>query len=238
MIGDLEVFGIDHPDLFYWGQFSPGDEKMIGVAMRYKSNWGFYDAGGADPAPFAKLVDDYPADCVVNGHHSWVTAIIERLQRCVLVADHLSYYCRLPLDAAMPHAAYQARRAMHQDLERLVALYAGAGEMSRDAESIRGCLEHNRIFVTEVEGEIVSAALTNVETSSMAMVGGVYTPQPLRNRGYASAAMRALCASLIQEGIEPCLFYDNPAAGAIYRRLGFVDIGPWRMTKLTHHREE
>lgn len=26
-----------------------------------------------------------------------------------------------------------------------------------------------------------------------------------------------------------CLFYDNPAAGRIYKRIGFRDIGKWCM---------
>jgi predicted GNAT family acetyltransferase len=106
--------------------------------------------------------------------------------------------------------------------------------MRRDADSIRRCIEHNRIYITEVDGQVVSAALTNVETKDLAMIGGVFTPEPLRNKGYASAAMSALCTSLISDGRQPCLFYDNPAAGTIYRRLGFAEIGPWRLAFLRH----
>jgi predicted GNAT family acetyltransferase len=105
--------------------------------------------------------------------------------------------------------------------------------MQRDAESLHRKLdEGRRIVVTEDGGRIVSAALTTVETSSAAMIGGVFTPEPLRNRGYASAAMTQLCVELIAAGKQPCLFYDNPAAGAIYRRLGFEDIGPWHLVFL------
>jgi predicted GNAT family acetyltransferase len=66
------------------------------------------------------------------------------------------------------------------------------------------------------------------------MIGGVFTPEPLRGRGYASAAMTTLCASLLSDGCQPCLFYDDPAAGTIYRRLGFEDIGTWRLVFLAH----
>lgn len=133
----------------------------------------------------------------------------------MLAADHYSHYCALSGDAALPPPPHATRRATERDVPALARLYVDAGEMSRDQHAIRFCLTHNRIFVTEVGGQIVSAALTNAETPTMAMVGGVFTPTPLRNRGYASAAMAALCTSLLEEGIQPCLFYDNPAAGTI-----------------------
>ena len=41
--------------------------------------------------------------------------------------------------------------------------------------------------------------------------------------------MVALCEELLGEGKELCLFYDNPDAGTIYKKLGFEDIGFWIM---------
>jgi len=230
MTGNLESMGIDHELLFYWGQLA--GQKLVGIAMRYKRNWCFYDAGGANLSLFAQKVDGYPEDCTLNGRAALVAAIVERLRHCAVASDHHSYYCALPGDAALPPPPHATRRATERDVPALARLYAGAGEMSRDQDAIRFCLAHNRIFVTEVGGQIVSAALTNAETTTMAMVGGVFTPAPWRNRGHASAAMTALCTSLLEDGIQPCLFYDNPAAGTIYRRLGFKDIGAWRMARL------
>lgn len=229
MIGNLEQMGIEDPHLFFWGQFS-GDQ-LVGVAMRYKNNWNFYNAGGADLSLFAQAMDDGLEVCVINGRKALVSAIIERLRQLGVTEDHDSYYCSLPRDAVLPPPAFPTRRAGQADLPALTGLYAN-GELPRDSEAIRRCLDQNRIFVTEVAGQIVSAALTNVETGTMAMIGGVFTSEPFRNQGYASAAMTALCDSLLEDGLEPCLFYDDPAAGSIYRRLGFRDIGPWRMTRL------
>lgn len=230
MIGNLAQMGIDHPDLFYWGQFD-GDD-LTGVAMRYRSNWVFYDAGSADLDAWAQLVDAYPTDVNINGRNTLVDAIVDRLARFEVKADHQSYYCALPRDAVPPDPAHLTRRANEQDLPALADLYAQAGDMRRDLAAIRRCLDHNRIWVALVDAQIVSAALTNVEAAGLAMIGGVFTPEPLRNRGYASAAMSALCTDLLADGFQPCLFYDNPAAGAIYRRLGFEDIGPWRYVQM------
>jgi len=37
---------------------------------------------------------------------------------------------------------------------------------------------------------------------------------------------------VLQEGKVLCLFYDNPEAGKIYKRLGYVDIGKWAVRAL------
>ena len=41
--------------------------------------------------------------------------------------------------------------------------------------------------------------------------------------------MQKLFKDVMDEGKLLCLFYDNPEAGRIYKRLGFTDIGMWTM---------
>ena len=41
--------------------------------------------------------------------------------------------------------------------------------------------------------------------------------------------MHRLVVDLEARGKSSVLFFDNPAAGSIYHRLGFRDIGHWRM---------
>lgn len=231
MVGNLEVLGIDAEGLDFWGEFAPGG-ALIGVAMRYHGGWCFDLGDDCVWDRFAALIDDDPDSQAVNGHPRQVNPIVARLQRYTVHETHASYYCQLPLDATLPDPAWPTRHATLDDVDALVELYATAGMMQRDAARIRRTLAGGRIFVTQVEAQIVSAALTNTEASAAAMIGGVFTPAPWRDRGYASAAMAHLCAELLAEAKQPCLFYDNPAAGIIYRRLGFRDIGPWNLTRL------
>ena len=231
MIGDLEMMGMGATELSFWGQFSPGGE-LAGAAMRYRANWCFYAGAGCDLRLFARLVDDYPKSHVVNGHPDLVDPVVAQLKRYTVQELHASYYCRLKLDTVLPAPAWPTRRATAADVDALVELYATAGIMRRDADNLQRTLDGGKIVVTEAGGRIVSAAMTLAGTTVAAMIGGVFTPEAWRNRGYASAAMTHLCTELLSESKQPCLFYDNPAAGAIYRRLGFEDIGPWNMVLL------
>lgn len=79
------------------------------------------------------------------------------------------------------------------------------------------------------ENAVISAAYTFVPLSDPAMTAGgveigVETREEHRNRGYATAAVRALAADLIERGIRVLFsFYtDNPASRCLAERLGFT----------------
>lgn len=59
-------------------------------------------------------------------------------------------------------------------------------------------------------------------------VGPVYTPPPLRGRGYAQALVAAICGDLQAHGAQVIfLFTDatNPTSNALYTRIGFAAVG-------------
>ena len=81
-------------------------------------------------------------------------------------------------------------------------------------------------------GRMVSFASTSAENSESAMIVGVATVPEYREKGYASAVVWALCRDCFRRGKKYlCLFYDNPAAGRIYSRIGFRKIGTYGMLR-------
>ncbi len=230
MIGNLESVGLDHPDLDYWGSFRGG--RLAGALMRYRTFWNVYDAGEADLRGFAWLMDRRGDAQVLHGRDELIARLSKLLRDYEVQDEHRLRFCHLPELRPMLISSHSVRRATMADLPALVAFYTNAEEMSRDEQAVRHCLEHCRIFVATNEKRIVSAALTNAETRDLAMIGGVYTPPDLRFQGFASACVFAICQDLVADGKEACLFYENPVAEGIYRRLGFKQMGYWRLLSL------
>lgn len=86
-------------------------------------------------------------------------------------------------------------------------------------------------IIRDEQGVMVSSASTTAENSQSAMIVGVGTRPGYGKKGYATHCMLKLCRDLLAEGKSICLFYDNPAAGRIYKRIGFEDIGFWSMVR-------
>jgi len=79
-------------------------------------------------------------------------------------------------------------------------------------------------------GLLVAVASSTADTAESAMLVGVCTREGYRRRGYASLAVNALLRDRFAKGEKfLCLFYDNPLAGAIYHRFGFVDVASYSM---------
>ena len=230
MIGNLENMGLDHPDLDYWGSFRGG--QLAGALMRYRVFWNVYDAGGADLRAFAWLMDRRGDVQALHGHDRLIARLARLLRDYEAREERRLHFCRLPELKPALTSSHSVHRATLADLPALVAFYSDAEGMTRDEQSVRRCLEQGRVFVATAGGRIVSAALTNTETRELVMIGGVYTPLDSRYQGYASACMVAICQDLVADGKEACLCYDDPVAGDIYRRLGFKEIGYWRLLLL------
>lgn len=89
-----------------------------------------------------------------------------------------------------------------------------------------------RYVIIREQDKIVACAGTTAENSQSAMVISVATDPAFRRRGYATRLVSRLCSIHAEEGREfLCLFYSNPAAGVIYRGLGFREIGIWVMAR-------
>jgi predicted GNAT family acetyltransferase len=80
------------------------------------------------------------------------------------------------------------------------------------------------LVIWEVDGQPVSMAGYGGPTPNGIRVFAVYTPPPLRRRGYATACVAALTERLLANGRRFCfLFTDlaNPTSNAIYQWIGY-----------------
>lgn len=80
------------------------------------------------------------------------------------------------------------------------------------------------------DGTPVSLAGANPMVAGLVQVDPVFTPAPLRGRGYAGAVTAEVSRAALAAGAEDVvLFTDaaNPTSNALYRRLGYVPVVDW-----------
>jgi GNAT superfamily N-acetyltransferase len=218
----------------FWGDVveTPTAPQLRGVINRYMSGWVVYGRPEADWAGLAAVLDQHPVCATrLQDNPGGIASFLPYLQRYrasnIEVEELMSLAPQALRPAAVP-AGITVRRGTMADLPGLIAFFANAEEMARTPPAVARPLQDTRLWLAAEAGEIVATALTNAEVAGQAMIGGVYTQPAARGRGISQALCSALCQELLAEGKEPLLYWRNPAAGAVYRKIGFQPIGLWR----------
>jgi uncharacterized protein len=241
---NVEAHGLHGPIVRGWGAFWEGSPELAGVMLRYGNTAILADADGATASGFATVIDEEEGIAGVRGTLDVVRAVRRLLRRYAPTGIENSVFMRL---ACAPYCPSQtlarSRKAGPEDLDLLAELYAGAWSMYRSRSNVAAKLRESRVFVVEEPAagrqphRIASCALLNVEGIDAGLIGGVYTLNAARGRGYAAACTAALSLDLLREGKVPCLFYENPVAGRVYERLGFEVMGQWAVLYLDTNRK-
>jgi N-acetylglutamate synthase-like GNAT family acetyltransferase len=231
LLGNLETLGLDHEMCEFWGDFG-ADGTIRAVLNRYMTGWTIYGDVKADWPGLAAVIDNHPMPATrLQDNPGGTPSLLPYLKR--YRAENVHVEELMMLDSAnfqprQPDRSIHVRRANLSDLPTLIEVYADADHMSRSAAAVERPLRDTRLWLAERDGRILSTALTNAETCKLAMIGGVYTPPAYRGQRLSQAVCSALCADLLAENKRPILYWDTPAAGAVYRKLGFSTVGQWR----------
>lgn len=134
------------------------------------------------------------------------------------------------IDPAEP-APGRLRLAGPGDLELVTGWMEAFQEEAGVARVDAGRLARERIgrgamFLWEAEAPVSMAGHAG-ETPNGARVGPVYTPPPLRGRGYATALVAALSRRTLEAGKRFCFLYTdlaNPTSNRIYERIGYEPV--------------
>ncbi len=139
--------------------------------------------------------------------------------------------------------AVAVRRATRRDIAALVALRRVSSEEDPEDDSDLATFDvrmsafldralddgHWRIFVGEIEGEVVATAYMQVipkvprpwPNPPWGYVTSVFTLAAHRDRGIGSAVLTALRAHAESEGLEGLLLWPSQRSIPFYERLGF-----------------
>ncbi|EJQ09779.1 hypothetical protein IE3_03355 [Bacillus cereus BAG3X2-1] len=233
IIGDIEAFGYDTDFQELWGAFKENG-TLKSILLRFHETFIPYSKGEFIVADYEALLSAYKP-LKLSGK----STIVERFETAPSVqlgTKNEMYFCECLDDNNLPSTPVQEtiKHATLDDVERIMKLRSNIAEFPTANESekiLRQALETNtgRTYYIEKDGAIIASASTSAENSLSAMVVGVCTHPNHRGNGYASLILQKMTQDFTKEGRTLCLFYNNPAAGRIYKRLGFKDIGMWTM---------
>lgn len=238
IIGDLENFGFDNDNVELFVHEAGGGYDCL--LLRYIDNYILYSHhSNYDVETVAKFLNGKNINCI-NGKSDILEKLLPYFPDRFGENTYLSRLNRVKVLPNLPSHA-ELRRLKPEDAADIVSIYLEIKEFrdnySDDIEKAVKDIGFNietggRSYGAYLYGKLVAVASTSAENSVSAMVIGVATLPPVRKIGLASSLVSKLCADFLSEGKQfLCLFYDNPEAGSIYRKIGFTELGNYMMMK-------
>ncbi|WML46378.1 GNAT family N-acetyltransferase [Neobacillus sp. PS3-40] len=232
IIGDIEGFGYDTDFQELWAEYDD-QEEIKAILLRFYQSFIVYAKGDFDVQGFATIMLNHSKTVVLSGKADIVEKF-ENIEGLTLGKKQLTYFAECRSSDLLGTTSIEMKQATLNDVDQIINLRKTISEfhVQEDAaEILRKSMETKtgRTYYTENKGLMTSCASTTAENSLSAMIVGVCTRNENRCQGLATAIMQRLCKEILDEGKVLCLFYSNPEAGKIYKRLGFKDIGMWTM---------
>ena len=233
IIGDIEAFGFDKDFQSTYGEFDE-QNNYISVMLFYRDNVVFYShidhfneawiqvlyANEFKYFSGRKTLMDliYPH---LEGFEYKEMYFAEAKELLVNIEDH-------DLDIKTLKTKEDAAK-VYELLNEITEF--GVSSQGKDyfVEGKMKGIEMGVTYYIEENSHAISSVAATAETTKNAMVIGVATLLSARKKGYASILMTHLLDVYLKKGKYLCLFYDNPKAGVIYKRLGFKDTEKWVM---------
>lgn len=230
IIGDIENFGFDKNFQDVWAEYNDEGE-YVAVLLRYRTHFVFYsDSLDYDIHGFSTIIGSYKEGTDISGEASVIKPLLDRLK---WTKTREQYFAKLNKDKFIfDDKEDNVIKAEIEDAKGIYDLRQYIDEFKdfkTSFESIRESLFEggSRTYIIKDKEIVVSSASTSAENSILAMVVSVMTHPNYRKKGLASRCVSQICHELISEDKGLCLFYDNPKAGSIYKKIGFEDIGKW-----------
>lgn len=233
IIGDIEAFGFDYLFQHVYAEIDK-DGNYKSVFLRHYKSAIYYSDSPIFNKDYLMIFKKEPFT-FFSGKPNLLEPIIFYLNN---FNKFQMYYCEAVKVLIKNSTKYKVKELQtEEDANKVYNLLLTIKEFSTEKDTREEFIEKkmkslntSTTFYIEENGEAISTAATTAETKTHAMVVGVSTRKDKRNKGYATAILGLLMEKyLIQKNNKLCLFYDNPKAGMIYHRLGFVKIGTWVM---------
>ena len=223
---ELKNYGFEN---VFYKIYSDIDEEgnTNGILFKCFEYLTFYSYGKFDAKKFCEFISDMEFD-EISGKTSCVELIAKELGLLKYRKVHLCKLTSMDEYEENIQSDLKLKKINIFNIKKVVKLYEDINEFQNTTiENVRANLKRGRGYCIEDKKRVVSMAKSTAENKNTAMIIGVGTHPDYRGRGLATSCVKKLCRELLEENIEPCLFYDNEEAGRLYNKLGFKTIDSW-----------
>ena len=233
-IGDIENFGFDVDFQEVYAEFVDG--KYESVLLRYRKNVLYYSHKTFFNEEWLNIMVDMDFE-FISGRKSLTGLIHPYFQTFKEKPMYFSEANEFNPEFTLDEEGIidvQSRSEIGLMFDLLKSIEEFDGMKSEEKETFTdqkiNALKYSKSYMIVEDDKCVSTVSTVADTTTAAMVVAVASDPDYRGKGYASKLMiKLLHEYLVNRNKSLCLFYDNPAAGKIYHRLGFMDKDMWVM---------
>lgn len=236
-IGDIETFGLESDFQRVYAEFDE-NQNFLSIFLRYREHAIYYSHKIYFNKDYTKIFEKDPFQ-FISAKTENLNLLYKYLPNCVnkpmffLHANHIDVDIEFDKSMIKKVETKESCSKLYDLLSKIDDFGIKNKSKNDFIESKIKSLEMGVTIYIEEDNKIVSTVATTAETTKNAMVVAVATDEQYRNKGYASMLMIFLMDMYFShKHKELCLFYDNPSAGKIYKRLGFKDIGTWNMCSI------
>ena len=238
IIGDIEIWGFDADFQELWGEFDENNQLLV-VLLRYYQHFTVSSPNGGSADELMDIIKSYEK-ASINGTDKALKSLEvyiseeEYSKRDCFFAECKKESLVAPgLDKQLEE---RIQILTKQDIPAIITLrnsiseFSNLGTLAEQEEMQVNNLETGagRSYFISEDNQMASVVSTAAENQYSAMVIGVCSLPQYRNKGYATILLVKMLGDIFIEKESACLFYNNPKAGDIYKRIGFLDIGLWR----------
>ncbi|MEI6286447.1 MAG: GNAT family N-acetyltransferase [Bacillota bacterium] len=229
-VGNICNYGFASATVDSWGDFSQSGQ-LLAVLQRYEKFFVISAAADYDSRKILTILQQHRDYESVSGREEFMQQLAVSLGSELQVKRYMqlsSEQHSVQQTAIAVEAATLEDSTLIDDLLVSVEFGFCPGEIVERYQRTLAKGEA-RYFIVKQDGKIVACAATAAECAQSAVIVSVCCRAEYRRQGLAEACMRELCRTLTGEGKQLYLFYENPLAGKLYEKLGFVTIGEWAM---------
>jgi predicted GNAT family acetyltransferase len=243
--GDIASYGVNKGPVTTY--FNIIDNKVDSLLLRFSHNYVVYaDQPNYETKDIADEIRKDNKATTITGKYS----VVEYLGQKEFPTSNIvmTYMCSLTKKDIEPQVlptGYRFVNKMNKDIAKdILDLYLSIPSFARDYrnKSYEDALKSTIISIvdsknqTQViyhDNDLVSVITLSAESDISAMVVGVATSIKYRHLGMARKNVLEMARLAFKNKKDfLCLFYDDPEAGAMYKRIGFQEVGPYAMLEL------